>query len=181
MDVGTGSGCIGLSVALDCANSQVIGLDISKDALTVARINRDKLGVKNIKFYKSDLLSTILRLKIRPEIIVANLPYVDESWEWQSPELQYEPKLALYADKDGLAQIYRLLDQIKRNYFTAKNLEELSESEIQDEIETNYVIIESDMSQQQKITDYAEKLGFELGLKKDLILGFSYPVDKIRQ
>ena len=180
VDVGTGSGCIGLSVALECANSQVIGLDISKDALTVARINRDKLGVKNIKFYKSDLLSTILRLKIRPEIIVANLPYVDESWEWQSPELQYEPKLALYADKDGLAQIYRLLDQIKRNFFSVKNLEELSEAEIQAELETNYVIIESDMSQQQKIIEYAEKLGFELGLKKDLILGFSYPVDKLK-
>ncbi len=162
VDVGTGSGCIGLSVALDCANSQVIGLDISKDALTVARINRGKLGVKNIKFYKS-------------------VPYVDESWEWQSPELQYEPKLALYADKDGLAQIYRLLDQIKRNFFSAKNLEKLSEAEIQAELETNYVIIESDMSQQQKIIEYAEKLGFELGLKKDLILGFSYPVDKIRQ
>ena len=180
VDVGTGSGCIGLSVALECTNSQVIGLDISKDALTVARINRDKLGVKNIKFYKSDLLSTILRLKIRPEIIVANLPYVDESWEWQSPELQYEPKLALYADKDGLAQIYRLLDQIKRNYFTVKDLEKLSEAEIQAELETNYVIIESDMSQQQKIIEYAEKLGFELGLKKDLILGFFYPVDKLK-
>ena len=75
-------------------------------------------------------------------------------------------------------QIYRLLDQIKRNYFTAKNLEKLSEAEIQAELETNYVIIESDMSQQQKITDYAEKLGFELGLKKDLILGFFYLVDK---
>ena len=86
--------------------------------------------------------------------------------------------MALYADKDGLAQIYRLLDQIKRNYFTAKNLEELSEAETQAELETNYVIIESDMSQQQKIIEYAEKLGFELGLKKDLILGFSYPVDK---
>ena len=40
------------------------------------------------------------------------------------------------------------------------------------------MIIESDMSQQQKIIEYAEKLGFELGLKKDLILGFFYLVDK---
>ena len=79
-----------------------------------------------------------------------------------------------------MAQIYRLLDQIKRNFFSIKNPEELSETEIQAELETNYVIIESDMSQQQKIIEYAEKLGFELGLKKDLILGFFYPVDKLK-
>ena len=66
------------------------GVDISAPALEVAQKNADSLGAK-VKIFRSDLLESIESL---PDIITANLPYVDMGWDWTSPELKFEPALA---------------------------------------------------------------------------------------
>ena len=119
LDVGTGSGCIAISLAkgifaMDGKDSlcQIVATDISKKALEVAKKNAKTHYVK-IKFTQSDLLE---KIKFVPDIIVANLPY---GWlEWKNNTstatvgLKFEPKEALFTKEKGLFEIHRLLKQI---------------------------------------------------------------------
>ena len=109
LDVGTGSGCIAITLALELPDTQVTAVDISDDALRVAQKNAAHHGAK-IDFHKSDLLENY-----QPEpdsLIIANLPYVNANWDWlDHKSLDYEPSLALYAEQGGLELIYRLIDQ----------------------------------------------------------------------
>lgn len=117
IDVGTGSGCLGLTIKMEIPHIQdVVLCDISPKALVIAkRNNRERFHLAKIQYYQSDLLSFWLRGKThitQPSVnlIVANLPYVDRSWE-TSPELRHEPELALYAEEQGLKLIKTLLSQ----------------------------------------------------------------------
>lgn len=114
LDVGTGSGCAGLTLALE-TSSQLTASDISEPALAVARQNAKRLGVTEARFVTSDLLEYWLSQKNSEpfDTIVANLPYVDRSWE-RSPETKFEPGEALFAGDGGLALIKRLIDQASR-------------------------------------------------------------------
>lgn len=110
VDVGTGSGCIGITLALE-TSSTVTLCDISDEALQVAQKNAQQLGVSDLTFTKSDLLSAFAeKPSVTFDVIVANLPYVDHSWE-RSPETDHEPPLALFAEDRGLALIKKLIDQ----------------------------------------------------------------------
>ena len=110
VDVGTGSGCIGITLALE-TSSTVTLCDISDEALRIAQKNAQQLGVSNLTFTKSDLLSAFAKKTSAPfDAIVANLPYVDHSWE-RSPETDHEPALALFANDKGLELIKTLIDQ----------------------------------------------------------------------
>lgn len=113
LEVGTGSGCLGLTLALE-TNARLTVCDISKAALTIARKNAKKLEVKPVRFIQSDLLEHWRgHDKPKPfDLVVANLPYVDRSWNDTSPELAYEPDVALYAKDGGLELIKRLIDQV---------------------------------------------------------------------
>ena len=114
LDIGTGSGCIAISLAKELKNSEVMAIDISKRALKVAE--------KNIKFYnlnnQIDLrLSKFEKIKNKFDIIVSNPPYVSEN-EYKNLGLEirnFEPKLALVGGKDGL-KFYR---------FFAKKIEKI--------------------------------------------------------
>ena len=128
IDVGTGSGNIITSIAhaLDSRlrgndNIEFYAIDISKEALRVARKNAKKHGLyKKIKFLHGNLLDPLLKnkLKIKKLIIVANLPYLNIGWKnllksSETKGLKFEPRIALYAGKDGLDAYRKLAKQIK--------------------------------------------------------------------
>ena len=110
LDVGTGSGCLAISIKLAHPDLAVSACDISESALPVARLNAARLlpSGQQVKFYQSDLLSG-LPVSSRFDLIVANLPYLSPGQDGLSPELAYEPAIALYADDDGLSLIKQLI------------------------------------------------------------------------
>ncbi len=151
LDVGTGSGCIGITLSLELPMSKIVATDVSSEAIKVAKKNAEKLGAK-IKFLQSDLLKEI---NITPDLIIANLPYVDKDWDWLNLEsLSHEPESALFANNKGLELIYRLIDQA-----TDKRIQHL--------------ILEADPCQHELIIQYAKKKGLSLAETRGFILYFS--------
>lgn len=112
VDVGSGSGAIGLTLAKELPAVTITLSDFSPAALEVAEKNAKQLRIKPVTFTESDLLGYWREHKTPEQfdVIVANLPYVDKSWE-RSPETAYEPRLALFADDGGLALINELIEQ----------------------------------------------------------------------
>lgn len=161
LDVGTGSGCIAITMKLELdtkkLDSKIIGVDYSVPALDLAQDNADDLDA-NVDLFSSDLLSAI---KTLPDIIMANLPYVDLTWDWTSPELKYEPALALYADDHGLKLIKKLIDEI---------VEKLPSQDVK----KRFLFLEADTSQLDQIINYAESKKFTLLKRTNFILEFSY-------
>lgn len=119
IDVGTGSGCIAITLAKKLADlgvkNSVWGLDISRKALKVARKNSEKNNLYGcIKFLHSDLLKVIDFEKMKgPIFITANLPYLTPQQYKKSPTIKKEPKKALVSGVDGLGHYRRLFAQIK--------------------------------------------------------------------
>jgi release factor glutamine methyltransferase len=110
-DVGTGSGCIAVTLAVHAPRAHVYAIDLSADALALARANAQSHGVaNNITFLQSDLLED---LPEHVDLIVANPPYIArEEWSGLPREVrEYEPRLALDGGPAGLASIRRLLSQ----------------------------------------------------------------------
>ena len=148
IDVGTGSGCLGITAALERPDLRVILSDISKDALSVARKNCDALAAQATIQQQS-----LLRGQIEPvDYIFANLPYVDKNWE-VSPELRHEPSMALFAENEGLKLIKELLPQAP-NHLTANGL----------------LFIEADPVQHDTIIAAAEENRLQLVNKRGYIL-----------
>jgi release factor glutamine methyltransferase len=85
LDVGTGSGCIAITLKLELPESDVMAVDISEKALVVAEKNADNLHA-NLEFKQSDLLKNVDE---KFDIIVANLPYVDKNWEICNDNIEF--------------------------------------------------------------------------------------------
>ena len=148
LDVGTGSGCIAVTLKLELPEARVIASDVSEKALAVARENAKRLSA-DIEFVRADLMDGITT---QPDIVVANLPYVDENWEWLDKEaLAKEPRLALYAEDGGLALIKRLIDRVAE-----RNI--------------RHLILEADPCQHEQIAEYAKKNNLTVGEVRGFIL-----------
>jgi release factor glutamine methyltransferase len=114
-DVGTGSGCIAVSLAASLASASCYATDLSPAALAVARLNAERLGVADrIQFLDGDLLAPLLAHRPTPRftLLISNPPYVSEAeMAALQPEVEYEPALALAGGADGMAVLQRLLQE----------------------------------------------------------------------
>ena len=112
IDVGTGSGCIGLSLAKHFTDAEAHLTDISLDALSVAEINSKKNKI-NVNIYESNLLREVRDNDF--DLIVANLPYIPTADIGALPVevVHYEPLIALDGGEDGLDYIDQLLKQAR--------------------------------------------------------------------
>ncbi|MDF3128840.1 peptide chain release factor N(5)-glutamine methyltransferase [Kiritimatiellaeota bacterium B1221] len=113
LDVGTGSGCIALSIKKARPDCQVEGRDISEDALTLARENAALLNL-DVPFKQAHLLTG--EPFRSSEIILANLPYIGEREKPELPDnvIHFEPHLALFSGPDGSDLILQLLVQARK-------------------------------------------------------------------
>ena len=144
LDVGTGSGCIAVTLALEMPDATLYATDISEPALEVATKNATKHGASIITII-SHLLDKVKTRQIpTPDIVVANLPYVDYEWDWiDHHALSFEPSIALYADKHGLALILQLIEQAS-------------------ELGIRFLVLEADPCQHDSIVEYAAAHSYEL-------------------
>ncbi|MFW5981936.1 MAG: peptide chain release factor N(5)-glutamine methyltransferase, partial [Halanaerobiaceae bacterium] len=117
VDVGTGSGAIAVSLGHYIVDARILAIDISADALTVARRNIDKFQLnERVKTARGDLLKPLINLgKNNVDIVVSNPPYIDkEGMASLSLEVKKEPVLALSGGNDGLDIYRKLIPQAKK-------------------------------------------------------------------
>lgn len=168
IDVGTGSGCIAVTLKKELPEADIIAVDISQDALEVAQKNATRYGTP-ITLIISHLLKNVnnpaplgiqnqpstpphpsTATHRQPDLIVANLPYVDPDWPWLDKKaLSKEPSIALYAKDHGLELIKELID-------TANS---------------KFLVLEADPCQHQAIIEYA-KNKYQLAKQMGYILSF---------
>ncbi len=113
IDIGTGSGCLAITLAKKLPNIKIFASDFSAQALVMAKKNARQHKVK-IKFIKGNLLIPFKKKK--SDIIIANLPYVPKKKSYHKNELglKFEPSRALYSGKDGLNAYRSFFSQIKK-------------------------------------------------------------------
>lgn len=108
LDLGTGSGCIAISLGIETPRSEVTATDVSTAALALARANAVRLGAGNVLFADGDWYSA-LPADTRFDLIVGNPPYVAED-DPHLADLRFEPALALIAEAGGLAALRKIID-----------------------------------------------------------------------
>jgi release factor glutamine methyltransferase len=140
IDVGTGSGALGITAKLLYPELRVTLSDTSRHALKIAEKNAKDLEA-DVSILRSNLLADY---PFTANIIIANLPYVDLEWE-RSPETEHEPAEALFATNNGKALIYELLVQTKNTLIDGGSL-----------------ILEADPEQHSAIIAEAKKYGLLL-------------------
>lgn len=149
LDVGTGSGCIAITVSLEISSSKVSACDIDDDCLKIAAQNAERLKTK-VSFFKSDLLKDAARY----DVLLANLPYVPENFQINTAAT-HEPRHALFGGKDGL-DLYRTL------FVQAKTQSP----------PLRYIITESLPPQHRTLASIAKAAGFTLRQTDDFIQVF---------
>jgi release factor glutamine methyltransferase len=113
VDVGTGSGCIGITIAKHIPDVRLLMVDISSEALNIARLNAQKHALQNnMDFCQSDLLGHLPRTG-QFDLICANLPYIPTTILEKLPVVKREPRLALDGGSNGRKVIERLLRQAR--------------------------------------------------------------------
>lgn len=100
-DVGTGSGAIAISLALEEPRLKVVATDISDDALEVAKMNAKELGA-DVTFYQGDMVQPLIDQNIKVDIFVSNPPYIPNNQEIENVVKDNEPHVALFGGNDGL-------------------------------------------------------------------------------
>ena len=116
IDLGTGSGCIAITLSLDIPNSEVLGFDISDSACNVATKNAKQLASRAI-FHKSDIFDLLEMCKtnreehFKADIIVSNPPYIceKEKADMEKNVLEHEPAIALFVPDEDPLKFYRAI------------------------------------------------------------------------
>ncbi len=150
-DIGCGSGCIGISLALELPDKKVDLYDLDQKALDVAKINCSRYNLK-LNLTKSNLLA---KLEDNYDLIVCNLPYVPIDLNVSS-EVSYEPKTAVFSGKDGM--------DLYRKFWTQVN--ELKSKPV-------YIITESLIFQHDLMENIAKEYSYNIISKNALIQTFS--------
>lgn len=145
-DIGTGSGVLAITLALELQNKAITAYDIDADALRTAKIN-NKTYNTHVIFVQNNLLENS---DTSFDCIVANLPYVSK-FQNVSEETIFEPQVALYAESDGLALITKLIDQITMQSIIKPD---------------GFLILESEPRQHNRVKAYANANNLKL-LKTD--------------
>lgn len=166
LDVGTGSGCIAITLALEFPQAKVYASDLSTEALTVANENDVQLEGR-VEFMHSDMLDEISLLTLGPfDVLVANLPYVDPRWDFIDTEaLAREPVMALYAmGEKGLAMYRRLFNGIYEGDYVGNVHPELTS--------VRRVVVEADPCQHKDLMKMAQEYGWKVFAKQGYGIGF---------
>lgn len=111
LDLGTGSACIAIAMAIAFPSASVDAVDISKDALAVAKINLERHGlIGKLRLLEGSFFSPLDAMKDRYDLIVSNPPYVDKDDMAALPEeFRHEPALGLASGDDGLDSVTAIL------------------------------------------------------------------------
>lgn len=118
VDIGCGSGCIGITLKLEEPRMNVTLTDISFEALDKAKENAKKLGA-DVKFLQGDMLKPLEGMKF--DILVSNPPYIPTNEEIQSLVKDNEPWVALFGGEDGL-KFYRIILSEAKKYLKGRNI-----------------------------------------------------------
>jgi release factor glutamine methyltransferase len=117
LDIGTGSGCIAISLKATIPNSQVFAYDVSKEALAVAKQNANKNNVE-VTFKEVDILNNKEDLTFRFDVIVSNPPYipVKDKDSMDKNVLDYEPHLALFVENEQPLTFYVAIAEFAKKH-----------------------------------------------------------------
>lgn len=153
LDIGTGSGCIAISLAKNLPNAEVYGFDISKKAIETAKRNAINNKV-DVTFLFQDVLE-LEELRCKFDVIVSNPPYVRnlEKEEIKKNVLDYEPHLALFVDDNDALIFYRKIAELAKKNF----------------LENGKLYFEINQYLGKEMTDLLEKMNFKnIELRKDI-------------
>lgn len=116
LDVGTGSGCIAVTLSKELPQAQVTAWDVSADALALAELN-NRLLQASVRFEQRDVLTCLPRTEECYDIIVSNPPYVTEAErkEMEPNVLDWEPSLALFVPDSDPLRFYRRIGELGRD------------------------------------------------------------------
>lgn len=150
VDIGAGSGCLGITAKLEMLHLNVTLCDTSKAALSIAKKNAAALGAE-VRCIQSNLLGNY---PFTPNIVLANLPYVDKEWT-RSPDTAHEPDEALFAPDKGLQIIKKCFDELAHRMKFG-----------------GIAIFEADPRQWDDIVPYAASCHFEVSTRREYAICF---------
>ncbi len=129
LDIGTGSGCIAITLSLEGATQRIVGVDTSETAIVVAKFNAEKLGATNVTFAQGDGAKFIQEIS-EPFLLVSNPPYVPSKTKLEKTVVDFEPHEALFAGEKGTDVLIPLTEAAIGNSFCVGIIFELRTDQI---------------------------------------------------